>query len=225
MSRLTTYWQSRGGGCPMAPLRALFPMMALGGFTLIELLIVVAIIAILAAIAVPNFMEAQVRAKVSRTKTDLRSLAVALESYRTDSNVYPPVGNPSFPSPFDVLTPFTYRLMKITSPVAYITVLPQDPFARQGQPEGNGLPFIDPAYSYAPGNLYFGSAPIFGNNTYRGTVFSVSGRGPDRYILFGNYCMAHPTAQSDGAMARGSYDPTNGTTSEGDVIRLGGGRM
>ena len=42
-------------------------------FTLIELLIVVAIIAILAAIAVPNFMEAQVRAKISRAKTDMRS--------------------------------------------------------------------------------------------------------------------------------------------------------
>ncbi|MCL5269747.1 MAG: prepilin-type N-terminal cleavage/methylation domain-containing protein, partial [bacterium] len=37
-------------------------------FTLIELLIVVAIIAILAAIAVPNFLEAQVRAKVSRVR-------------------------------------------------------------------------------------------------------------------------------------------------------------
>lgn len=209
----------------MAPVRALFPMMALRGFTLIELLIVVAIIAILAAIAVPNFMEAQVRAKVSRTKTDLRSLAVALESYRTDSNLYPPVGNTSFPSTFDVLTPFTYRLKAITSPVAYITTLPHDPFARAGQPEGNGLPFIDPAYSYAPGNLYFGSAPLFGGNTFRGSVFSVSGRGPDRYILFGNYCMAHPTAQSDGALARGSYDATNGTISEGDVIRLGGGRM
>jgi prepilin-type N-terminal cleavage/methylation domain-containing protein len=50
-------------------------------FTLIELLIVVAIIAILAAIAVPNFLEAQVRAKVSRAKADIRSLATALESY------------------------------------------------------------------------------------------------------------------------------------------------
>ena len=59
-------------------------------FTLIELLIVVAIIAILAAIAVPNFLEAQVRSKVSRVKTDMRSLATAIEAYRLDHNVYPP---------------------------------------------------------------------------------------------------------------------------------------
>ncbi len=59
------------------------------GFTLIELLIVVAIIAILAAIAVPNFLEAQVRSKVSRVKSDQRSLATALEAYYVDNNLYP----------------------------------------------------------------------------------------------------------------------------------------
>ena len=60
------------------------------GFTLIELLIVVAIIAILAAIAVPNFLEAQTRAKVSRSKADLRTLATGVESYALDWQKYPP---------------------------------------------------------------------------------------------------------------------------------------
>ncbi|MEO8376979.1 MAG: prepilin-type N-terminal cleavage/methylation domain-containing protein, partial [Candidatus Sumerlaeota bacterium] len=59
------------------------------GFTLIELLIVVAIIAILAAIAVPNFLEAQTRSKVSRVKADMRSIATAVEAYRIDNNTYP----------------------------------------------------------------------------------------------------------------------------------------
>lgn len=51
------------------------------GFTLIELLVVVAIISIIALIALPNFLEAQTRAKVSRVKSDIRTLAVAVETY------------------------------------------------------------------------------------------------------------------------------------------------
>ena len=58
-------------------------------FTLIELLIVVLIIAILAAIAVPNFLEFQVRAKISRVKSDQRSAATAIEAYMVDNNEYP----------------------------------------------------------------------------------------------------------------------------------------
>ncbi|MGI6458320.1 MAG: prepilin-type N-terminal cleavage/methylation domain-containing protein [bacterium] len=50
-------------------------------FTLIELLIVVAIIGILAAIAVPNFLNAQIRAKVSKTESEMRSFVTAQEMY------------------------------------------------------------------------------------------------------------------------------------------------
>jgi prepilin-type N-terminal cleavage/methylation domain-containing protein len=71
------------------------------GFTLIDLLIVVAIIAILALIAIPNFLEAQTRSKVSRAKADLRSLAVALEAYAVDNMSVPPDGNDGG-SPFEL---------------------------------------------------------------------------------------------------------------------------
>jgi prepilin-type N-terminal cleavage/methylation domain-containing protein len=81
-------------------------------FTLIELLVVVAIISILAAIALPNFLEAQTRAKVSRVQADLRTIATAQESYRVDWNQYPP----------------SLTLTHLTTPVAYMTSVPHDVF-------------------------------------------------------------------------------------------------
>jgi type II secretion system protein G len=64
------------------------------GFTLIELLIVIAIIGILAAIAIPNLLNAVQRGKQKRTMSDMRTLATAIEAYAVDNNVYPPAACP-----------------------------------------------------------------------------------------------------------------------------------
>ncbi|MEX0879063.1 MAG: prepilin-type N-terminal cleavage/methylation domain-containing protein [Thermoanaerobaculia bacterium] len=59
------------------------------GFTLIELLIVIAIIGILAAIAIPNLLNAVQRGKQKRSMSDMRALATAIEAYAVDNNNYP----------------------------------------------------------------------------------------------------------------------------------------
>jgi type II secretion system protein G len=74
------------------------------GFTLIELLIVVAIIGIIAAIAIPNLLNAIQRGKQKRTMADMRAVGTAVESYAVDNNKYP-AGGSAVSSIKDVLEP------------------------------------------------------------------------------------------------------------------------
>jgi prepilin-type N-terminal cleavage/methylation domain-containing protein len=170
-------------------------------FTLIELLIVVAIIAILASIAVPNFLEAQTRSKVSRAAADVRSLATALEAYHTDYNSYPP-------TPLDSLGDRWQRLVFITTPVAYMTALPMEVFYREEQePYAYWSANLNDAMKFSPVYFYL---PEEKDKKGRWAVFS---RGPDL-----DYEVA---VEEGGGGLLAYYDPTNGTTSGGDLMRFG----
>lgn len=205
-------------------------------FTLIELLIVVAIIAILAAIAVPNFLEAQVRAKVSRAKADMRTLATALETYVTDQNRYPIsaqwVNGPGAPAPAS----FNNRLRGLTTPLAYITSLPVDVFWNHvvqfpitpGQPptfEYNDYSTAVAGQNFAPlpsYNLFQSRKAMDDYYGRKGVVsWSLHSAGPDRQNDFQSPTLAKPVREASAAV-QGSirtYDPTNGTVSVGDVAR------
>ncbi|MBI1289789.1 prepilin-type N-terminal cleavage/methylation domain-containing protein [bacterium] len=168
------------------------------GFTLIELLIVVAIIAILAAIALPNFLEAQTRAKVARVKADLRTVAIALDAYHVDANRYPQA----------VLVPPTLRLIPLTSPVSYLTAVPPEVFVPT---VARVLPFTPP-YGY-------GAMPIDQESRY-----ALASNGPDldsdhENIEFYPGADARPWENTASGYDWTRYDPTNGTISDGDLWR------
>jgi type II secretion system protein G len=187
-------------------------------FTLIELLIVVAIIAILAAIAVPNFLEAQTRSKVSRVRSDFRVLATALESYRVDYNKYPPVN--------DSLSELSPRLRPLSSPISYITSIPQDVFERDRSNFVGVGSLQDPSgrsFMYNTSNITFGLGNSTADETSRGS-WSITSGGPDREVTFPYYAFS-PNFIFSGSYIFQIYDPTNGTISPGELFARGGSKQ
>ncbi len=211
------------------------------GFTLIELLIVVAIIAILAAIAVPNFLEAQTRSKVSRVKSDMRTIATSLESYIVDWGKAP-LGegelnpdNGAIPPPH--ITTWNQRMYyawsALTTPVAYLSSIPRDPFVETSNR-------IQKAGTFGGQNFftYQHLVPVwFGTNTKThnawricygmGITWMLDSYGPSRRATPNPNLGAGSVAGIAGIATSATqvnypdvfYDVSNGTMSFGYLIR------
>lgn len=183
------------------------------GFTLIELLIVVAIIAILAAIAVPNFLEAQTRSKVSRAKSDMRTIRTAVESYAVDTNRYIIDFNalPATPADDEYTT-----WVQLTTPIAYLTSVLFAPF-QSAEPTHDNNPYGDQnVYEYW-GDPFFHDQPARGATVDQlGFKWLMGSLGPN---LQRDFIGVDASDYVD--LDRGEalvYDPTNGTISRGDIL-------
>jgi len=196
------------------------------GFTLIELLIVVAIIAILAAIAVPNFLEAQTRAKISRNKADMRTEATALETYRIDQNKYPPswefnpTGAGRVWGTFTEIPggPFHSRIPSLlTTPVSYLNSVPEDPF-RKVKSAGN-LKEVSLRHIYfnLPYHMVdYPTASNFVTAKKLGGEWLFYSIGPDGDEVNRPGGTGAPLVSQ---RVYRDYDATNGTTSLGNIFR------
>jgi prepilin-type N-terminal cleavage/methylation domain-containing protein len=222
------------------------------GFTLVELTVVVAVVALLSAIAAPNFIEALTRSRVAAAKSNLRMLDGGLVAYRVDHNAFPASRSIPVEDPAGIFA--DRQLAGLTTPVAYVSSAAfHDPFGDvQAQALGSGRPaFAFPSVLGSTGErddefplpegdasnpneafLYF-HYPSFaarsGNPAINVDAVGLVSLGPDLQDSFGAFAPFPSSALPALARAAGYadpldtlYDPTNGTTSRGDIPRFSG---
>lgn len=169
------------------------------GFTLIELLIVVAIIGILAAIAVPNFLQARLRAMIVRVYSEEKSVNTAYQMYHLDTHGWPPH-----------LDGDVAQHRFVTTPIPYLTTSIYDPFQKEGVTDSatlgwyKGQYHVEPAYQMR--NEFYATRDR-GAITYadqnKNAAFFTRSVGPDMDI------------QREVSVP---YDITNGLISHGSIV-------
>ena len=166
------------------------------GFTLIELLIVVAIIGILAAIAVPNFLNAQMRARVARVESEFRTIATAFGMYQLDNNNHlPRWGQLGWAGAW----------ARFTTPIAYMSIRPVDVF----QPEHEEL-FVNNHRWYEYSGTSQGDPFGAVDGAVEDFVLASLGADNDDDTI---QISAYPNSAKFLP-----YDPTNGLISDGDIL-------
>ena len=185
-----------------------------------ELLVVLGVIALLIAIAVPNFLEAQVRSKVSRVRSDARSMATGIESYFVDNNQYPPNSDLLWQGPVKYLT------SAFSDPMADYKGAPMRYVVGKEAVEKAIRAGVLPPGEYGSDYwLVYGVGPDGTDNNaeilYDSTNGTVSAGDIVRFKDGGTPIAPtfSETRRAEAARERG-YDSSNGTVSKGNVYGL-----
>ena len=175
----------------------------------------VAIIGILAAIAVPNFLQAQIRAKVAKAVSNMRTVETALEMYYLDKATYPRWAWDGWGNPAKHYEGFR----DLTTPVAYIPGANAlvNPFKVHYQKEHN-VPDgreLDPFFELGTFNYRGGGTrgQRFDTSKFPKNVWLLESSGPD---------MADDYGAGNYPQEALVYQPSNGLRSQGDIFHGGG---